>query len=90
MAIELFENAIYLHDLGKINRNFQILKMNNPELKDLPTQDSNHSIYSSLMYMDIFLNDITSKAFNRKEQGILIKLWLNFAYSISRHHGYLN
>ena len=90
MAIELFENAIYLHDLGKINRNFQILKMNNPELKELPTQDSNHSIYSSLMYMDIFFNDITSKAFNRKEQGILIKLWLNFAYSISRHHGYLN
>lgn len=90
LAVDLYESAIYLHDAGKININFQILKMNNTEFKAITTKDSHHSIYSSLIYMNIFMEEIISKKFSKEEKRLLIKLWFNFAYIISRHHGYLN
>lgn len=90
LAIELFKQAIYLHDLGKINPNFQIIKMKNSAFGSICSEDSHHSIYSALIYLHIFHEDIIHSRFNRKEQRILIRLWVTFAYAISRHHGYLN
>lgn len=86
----LFENAIILHDIGKINRNFQIEKMKNMHFGNTVTEDSFHSIYSALMYLHIFKENVISKNYAKDEQQLLMKLWFNFAYVISRHHGYLN
>jgi CRISPR-associated endonuclease/helicase Cas3 len=46
---EMFENTIYLHDLGKKNPCFQAKKMNNPLFKEYinTTESSNHSFLSS-------------------------------------------
>lgn len=90
MANHLFEQAIYLHDLGKININFQISKMKNFNWGSVGTEDSHHSIYSSLMYLHIFYEKITDSEFTRQEQRILIRLWVAFSYVMSRHHGYLS
>lgn len=88
-ATDLFENAIYVHDIGKINRNFQIVKMKNTKLGDSATEDTNHSIYSAVMFLDIFLRKIEEAAFSKHEKRIIFILWAHFAYVISRHHSYL-
>lgn len=86
----LFESAILLHDIGKINRNFQIEKMKNTYFGNEATEDSFHSIYSALIYLHIFKEKVITKNYTKMEQQVLLKIWLNFAYVISRHHGYLN
>ena len=88
---EMFLNAIYLHDIGKINPAFQKLKMNNKNIKHLNSSKSNdtrHSLLSSIVYIDVFnkkvncMKDIDTKRF------LEYLLYLN-AYIISRHHFYL-
>lgn len=86
-AIERFEAAVYLHDIGKINRNFQIVKMKNTHLGTEATENTNHSVYSALIYLDVFQS---IDALTRKEQRQLNKLTVIFAYTMARHHGYLN
>ncbi|OJV65119.1 MAG: hypothetical protein BGO41_00710 [Clostridiales bacterium 38-18] len=89
-AVLLFENAVYLHDIGKINRNFQIINMNNTSFGEYPSEDSHHSIYSALIYIHVFKTQIEMTDFSRQEKKLLIKLMVGFAYIISRHHGYLS
>lgn len=90
LSISLFEHAVYLHDVGKINRNFQIINMKNIAFGDNPTEDSHHSIYSSLIYIHVFKSQIENAHFSRSEKRLLFKLMVGFAYVISRHHGYLS
>jgi len=85
----LFDHAIYLHDIGKINRYFQIMKMKNHAFGTNESGDSHHSIYSALIYLHIFMNQLDSNCFNKLEIKTLKRLWVRFAYIISRHHGYL-
>ncbi len=88
---ELFVNAIYLHDMGKINPAFQCKKMNNNNVcyVDNPdAADSNHSLLSALIYIDIYLEKANS--FEDKDiKKFLRYVLLSFAYVISRHHTYL-
>ncbi|KGM94299.1 hypothetical protein Z968_11855, partial [Clostridium novyi A str. 4552] len=54
---EMIVNTIYMHDLGKININFQTIKMKNKyfkDKKDMEYSNSNHSCLSSLIYMDYY------------------------------------
>lgn len=83
---ELFYAAIYFHDLGKINPNFQVKKMRNSAFKSF-SGDSKHSILSSLMYMDIFQERIEQLPV--KDQELLRFFIYIFAYIMSRHHTYL-
>ncbi|MBX4264470.1 CRISPR-associated helicase Cas3' [Clostridium estertheticum] len=88
MILEFFVNAIYLHDMGKINPAFQFKKMKNFKIefkKTAETSDSNHSMLSALIYVDIFLPKI-QKIENRKVRGFLRNVLLSFSYVISRHH----
>ncbi len=84
---KLFYNAIYLHDLGKINPSFQANKMKNILFEET-TLSSNHSEISVDEYKIIFLNDIR----NIKDEDTFYKLnyiFHCFMYPISKHHGKL-
>ncbi|MCT4584259.1 MAG: CRISPR-associated helicase Cas3' [Peptostreptococcaceae bacterium] len=82
---DLIKEAIYFHDIGKINTSFQTKKMNNKNFKNKSTY-TDHSLISSLLFLDIQIN----KANNIKEdKNIYILLAFIFSYMISRHHGYL-
>lgn len=87
----LFFNAIYLHDLGKINVNFQVEKMKNLKnkyCKDIAT--SNHSLFSGYLYIETMLEYFFSnQEIEEIEDEILYFLVLN-AYIISKHHGSLD
>jgi len=88
IILELFSNAIYLHDMGKINPAFQFKKMKNFKIefeKTAEASDSNHSMLSALIYIDVFLPKI-QKIENREVKGFLRYFLLSFAYVISRHH----
>ncbi|MEA3316226.1 MAG: CRISPR-associated helicase Cas3' [Campylobacterota bacterium] len=83
----LFLNAIFLHDLGKINPSFQINKMNN-KLFEETTKSSNHSLLGALEYIKIFKPEI--ETINSDEEYYKISyIFYNFAYQISKHHGKL-
>lgn len=88
---ELFVNAVYLHDMGKINPAFQYKKMRNKDVhyNDNPdAADSNHSLLSALIYIDIYLKEVNG--FQSKNiKKFLRYVLLSFAYVISRHHTYL-
>lgn len=87
----LFFNGIYLHDLGKINVNFQVEKMKNLKNKlcnDIPT--SNHSLFSAYLYIETMLeNFFLDEDVEDIEDEMLYFLVLN-AYIISKHHGSLD
>ncbi len=89
---EMFINAIYLHDIGKINPAFQKNKMNNSEIiieEKYETHESKHSLLSSLIYIDIYLDRIDKIIKDRKEQRFLYNMVYSFSYIISRHHSFL-
>lgn len=83
---QLFFYAIYLHDIGKINPKFQKDKMNNPWIKNVNNSSSEHSLPSSLIYIDIFSEKIEPL----KNKRFLYVILYSFAYIISRHHSNLD
>ncbi|GAU77702.1 CRISPR-associated helicase/endonuclease Cas3 [Fusibacter sp. 3D3] len=85
----LFLEAIYYHDIGKLNRDFQVEKMKNPHFDLISEGMSEHSIISSLLYIDIQFASLKGQGFKQKSVKFLKQMIVNFAYMISRHHGYL-
>ena len=87
---EMFIDAIYLHDIGKINPIFQAKKMNNPKFKEHlnSTHNSNHSSLSSEKYISCYREKL--QPFKRLERYKLEFILYNFAYLISKHHGKLS
>ena len=85
---KLFYNAIYLHDLGKVNPSFQANKMNN-DLFEKTTISSEHSIHSVHEFKDIFFDEVESitddKVFDK-----INYIFNTFSYSIMKHHGKLD
>lgn len=94
---DMFKNAIYLHDIGKINPNFQRDKMENdivPYLekiqkkdivKEISYIDSNHSLLSGIIYINQYIKEI-KKIKNGNEAYILLYILFMFANSICCHH----
>ncbi|GGL59322.1 CRISPR-associated helicase Cas3' [Sporolactobacillus putidus] len=83
-----FEEAIYLHDLGKINSEFQRVKMG----QQIPKSDynnTNHSLLSSLLYLDIWEDRFKHLAKDEWKKAFLRYIIVIFSYIISRHHTYL-
>lgn len=88
---ELFINAVYLHDFGKINPSYQknVLKNDNIFLSsEYETADSNHSWLSALIYIDIFMEKI-KKIDDKLTKKFLKNIIFDFSYVISKHHSSL-
>lgn len=87
----LIINTIAMHDMGKINPNFQIQKMNNTKIKPIEKFSivrTDHSIISSVLYIDYFVDKVL-KLEKDDRNAVLPFLFFN-AYIISKHHGDLD
>ncbi|MEG0237500.1 CRISPR-associated helicase Cas3', partial [Cetobacterium sp.] len=80
----MFFDTIIFHDIGKINENFQIFKMENKNFKKKENFTTNHSPLSAKIYFDYYINDVLDS-----HEDMLIFLFLNM-YIISKHHGSLD
>jgi len=86
---EMFYNAIYLHDLGKMNPCFQTKKMNNPLYENYNgCSDSNHSFGGAVHFINYY-KLLIGKITDDREYYRLIYILYNFSYHISKHHGRL-
>ena len=89
---ELFVNAIYLHDIGKINLGFQSERLNNfIKCKGYEKYETEHSSISSVVYLSIcldMLNEIQDKMTDEEYFAMLFFIFLN-SYIIGKHHGSL-
>lgn len=86
----IFVNAIYLHDIGKINPYFQNKRLKNPSYKDIhdfKNANTNHSLPSAYIYMCEVMPFIEQLDRNSKKKFTIFMF--SFAYNISKHHGYL-
>lgn len=92
-CIELFKefiaNAVYMHDIGKVNSDFQFIKMKNKKFKDTPQTCSKHSMLSSIMYFDYYFNKIKKNSIKGEENMLLLLFITINSYVISKHHGTL-
>jgi len=86
---EMFYNAIYLHDLGKMNPCFQSKKMGNLLFKEYDgCSDSSHSFGGVIYFVDYY-KAIIEKIEEDNDYYRLIYILYNFSYHISKHHGRL-
>jgi len=86
---ESFIAAIIYHDLGKVNPNFQVLKMENelffPE-KNFSIQ-SYHSFLGSYLFASIYLKKtFENENFSVEEKLLLYFIVFLFSSSIAKHH----
>lgn len=86
----LIINTINFHDIGKINPLFQEIKMKNKisDGKEFKEIKSNHSIISSVLYIDYFYRKIMS--LGKNEKSILLNFLFINAFIISKHHSNLD
>ena len=88
---EMLVGIITMHDMGKINPNFQQIKMKNKlDINMGLNIDTNHSIYSSIIYIDYFLGKLVKlnkegKVKKENCNSFFVLLILN-SYIISKHH----
>lgn len=86
---EMILNTIVLHDIGKVNPCFQKNRLGNDlNIKEtLKYNNANHSMLSSIVYIDTYFQNI--KILKQEEKYLLLDFMLLNSYIISRHHGNL-
>ncbi len=84
-----FYQAIYLHDLGKVNPAFQREKMDNKRVNVEEEMSTHHSLLSSLLYLELYEKEIESVTSDPDRAAFLKYFLYVFSYIISRHHSYL-
>lgn len=89
---ELFKSAIYYHDIGKLNPNFQRINMDNninPNIRGV----ADHSLISARIYLDAVKRELREGESIEKYgvQNIVFLEYMTyyFSYIISRHHSRL-
>ena len=82
---ELFKQAIYYHDIGKINPLFQKNKMDNDLKIKVENTDDTHAALSAKIYIDSIINE-AKKEEKIEEEYIIYYVGCYFGYIISRHH----
>lgn len=93
LLYRLFKNAVYYHDLGKINPNFQRHKMMQ-DVKGTDSSNSNHSLLSSILFYHVVKKEWEKEDDYQKindNNKILLDISLFAAmYAISKHHSSLS
>ena len=84
----LFKQAIYYHDIGKINPLFQKNKMNNDLKIETENTDDTHAALSARIYIDSVIEMVMKEKTRLNRENLFIKLYSGyfFGYIISRHH----
>lgn len=87
---EMLSNLIFMHDVGKLNPNFQDVKMKNKLgiLGLVGVNYSNHSMLSAVIYINYYFKKI--KKLSSENRNIFINIMIMNAYVISKHHGSLD
>ena len=86
---KLFWQAIAFHDLGKVNQNYQKVKMNNINKDILYVKhnfDSQHSAISVYIFLAFYYNETLTIDLSDLELAFLDNIALYLSYSIYRHH----
>ena len=86
---ELFKQAIYYHDIGKINPLFQRNKMDHNLNIQVENTDDSHAALSARIYIDSIIS-FTQENFNdekdKDKRLLVLYIGYYFGYIISRHH----
>jgi len=89
----LFAKAVYWHDMGKMNPNFQVdsEKMDNDKFKKIESlsEKSNHSPLGAYLFINHSLEELYIKVWDEDEIEIIESIIYLFGYFISKHHGSL-
>lgn len=83
----LFAKAIYWHDMGKINPNFQKEKMLNDIDEKTEISDSHHSPLGAYLFINHSLEELYAKKCYEDDEEILEAIICLFGFLISKHHG---
>lgn len=87
----LIINTIAMHDMGKINPNFQIQKMDNMKIKPIEKFSivrTDHSIISAVLYIDYFIDKVLK--LEKDDRNAMLPFLFFNGYIISKHHGDLD
>ena len=75
------------HDIGKLNPNFQFVKMGNTKFKQKPFSfGSNHAKIGAFLLMHKFLPTLNDNKFSGIEKITNIIILFAFSHSIKKHH----
>lgn len=84
---KMFFESIYLHDLGKVNPNFQRLKM---EVNTCHTMNlsfkSNHSLPGLFLFLNYSFDNICNHKLDEGTEDILIVFSFILGFQIAKHH----
>ena len=86
---EMCINTFYMHDIGKINLNFQLKKMKNEYFKGVCESDTTHALLSAVIYIEYFIQRIKKMELGKRHAKHLRSFVILNAYVISKHHGHL-
>lgn len=87
LIMSFFMAVPQFHDIGKINPNFQYVKMKNHNFKQQKlTIGSNHSKTGAFLFIQQFFNLTNNKTFSGIEKITNVFLLFAFSHSIKMHH----
>lgn len=88
---EMIKGIAIFHDIGKINPNYQVIKIGNKEISQNEAFiDTNHSFISSISYLSYFRNKLMKEVSKKKIRDLMKEFLVYHAYIIERHHSNLN
>lgn len=85
---EIFINSIFLHDLGKVNPNFQANVMKNRAFENKPLEIKNHHSFPGAVIFSNYYFRLISDLPNvdDRTKNLLYFITISFSNSIIRHH----
>jgi len=86
MLYDLFLESIYFHDLGKINPNFQALKMKNLDIKkENMIFGSDHSLPGYILFIHYKLTEASTIQNENEFETFMVFIFL-LGFQIAKHH----
>ncbi|CAK7042021.1 MAG: hypothetical protein EUB_02805 [Eubacterium sp.] len=85
---EMILNTVYMHDMGKINPNFQANRMENRAFKRTESNNSRHAQFSAMIYFNHYFKKLSG--LGPEYADLFIVFLLLNTFIIQKHHGHLN